>query len=435
MSIINTVAEANRNLLRNKMRSFLTILAIFIGSFTIILNQAINTGVNDYIDKQVESTGAENYLEIMSTATTETMTSMMSGEIKEYNEEEQSLDSTSISEKQAEKARNIEGVESLDLFRLAQAEWIRLDGTETKYRLNSINMRPRGDINYDMLAGRAPMSDSDNYEIMITEDFAKIFGYEEREEDIIGKKVTIAAPMTHRCSVTLTNHKDCLEQLEATIVGVQAPSITAMGGNCVNISLWNKISDINQTDIPKENQSFMMATAVVDPERIDEIKEEMKELGLTAMSINDEVGMIRSFFDAILVVFDVFGGIALLAAAIGIVNTLLMSVQERTREIGLDKALGMSNGKIFLSFSLEAIMLGFWGSLVGIGFSMLAGSVINKVAASSFLKNLPTFTLAIFDWKKMVAIIVVIMFIAFIAGTLPARKASKKNPIDSLRYE
>jgi putative ABC transport system permease protein len=145
--------------------------------------------------------------------------------------------------------------------------------------------------------------------------------------------------------------------------------------------------------------------------------------------------MIRVFLDAILVIFSLFGGIALLTAAIGIINTLFMSVQERTREIGLMKAMGMSNGKIFLSFSMEAIMLGFWGSVVGIVFSMIIGHALDAVAHASILKDFPTFNLVVFDPASMLMIALVIMLIAFIAGTAPAYRAAKKNPIDSLRYE
>ena len=95
----------------------------------------------------------------------------------------------------------------------------------------------------------------------------------------------------------------------------------------------------------------------------------------------------------------------------------------------------MSNGKVFLSFSAEAIMLGFWGSVLGIVLSMLVGAAANKLAVETFLKDFPTFQLTIFEPWTMVSIALTIMFIAFLAGTLPARRASKKNPIDALRYE
>jgi putative ABC transport system permease protein len=153
------------------------------------------------------------------------------------------------------------------------------------------------------------------------------------------------------------------------------------------------------------------------------------------MSVADAATMVQSFFDVVLVVFNIFGAIALLAAAIGIINTLFMSVQERTREIGLEKAMGMSDTKIFLSFSMEAIMLGFWGSVIGIVISMLIGYAANALAHQTFLEDFPTFNLVVFNPINMFIITGVIMLIAFIAGTAPAYRASKQNPIDALRYE
>lgn len=80
-------------------------------------------------------------------------------------------------------------------------------------------------------------------------------------------------------------------------------------------------------------------------------------------------------------------------------------------------------------------MLGFWGSAFGIIVSMIVGNIANKVAVETFLKDFPTFQLTIFEPWTMISIALTIMFIAFLAGTLPARRASKKNPIDALRYE
>jgi putative ABC transport system permease protein len=208
-----------------------------------------------------------------------------------------------------------------------------------------------------------------------------------------------------------------------------------MGGSRTNLALWNRINELNYEGMPAEMNRSYMATADVEPDKIKDIQKQLEEIGLKAMSVEDEVGMFQVFFDAILIVFNIFGGIALVAASIGIINTLFMAVQERTREIGLDKALGMSNGKVFLSFSAEAIMLGFWGSLFGIIISFVVGQIANVVATQTFLSDFPTFKLTIFEPLTMISIALIIMLIAFLAGTLPARRASKKNPIDALRYE
>ena len=433
MKVLDVIHDANANLWRSKLRSTLTILAIFVGSFTIILNSAINAGVNKFIDQQIENMGGEGYLEMMPTEIQDQMASMMSGEVQEYTENKDTSASTMayIKQSQIDEAKKIDGVKSFNGIYRASVDYATGDKTDKRYVLN-LNVIVAG-FDVDMSNGRMPNVDENApYEIGITEEFAKALGYE-NISDAVNQKIQIAVPNEFKCNFA-AKRSDCQTMVEATIVGTQAPGILSMGGSRANLSLWNRINQINFEGAEAANLTYQ-AVADVDPDKIDEIKDKLKEIGLTALSVSDEVGAIRSFFDAILVVFNIFGSIALIAASIGIINTLFMAVQERTREIGLDKALGMSNSKVFLSFSAEAIMLGFWGSVIGIVLSMIVGTAANKLAVETFLKDFPTFQLTIFEPWTMVSIALTIMFIAFLAGTLPARRASKKNPIDALRYE
>ncbi|MBQ3468032.1 ABC transporter permease, partial [Candidatus Saccharibacteria bacterium] len=373
----------------------------------------------------------------MTTEAIDSMSAMMSSssDVKEYREpsgSDQKL--TYITDEQIEKARKIPGLETIDLIYSANPEYIKAKDSEKKYAVGNLNLMPRGNVNLDVTAGRKPDADTDKLEVALTEAYVKALGFSS-DEDAIGKIVTFAVPNTIEC-YTVAKHTDCLRMVDAEVVGVQAPSIMAAGGMRANLALNEKIYSLATEGMPEETRNHaFQATAQVDPEKVDEIKGKLKEIGLAAMTIDDEVGAVRVFFDAILVVFNIFGGIALLAASIGIINTLFMSVQERTREIGLMKAMGMSSGKIFFSFSCEAILLGFWGSVFGIIVSMIIGTIGNQIAHDTFLSDFPTFKLVEFDPISMLIIVLIIMFIAFIAGTLPARRAAKKNPIDALRYE
>ena len=136
-----------------------------------------------------------------------------------------------------------------------------------------------------------------------------------------------------------------------------------------------------------------------------------------------------------MLVLNAFAIIALLAASFGIVNTLYMSVQERTREIGLMKAMGMGSCRVFSLFSLEAIVLGFLGSTLGVVVAMATGSLVSSALANSLLSGLPGLTLIAFDPISIALIIGLVTAIGFVAGTLPAARAANADPVNSLRYE
>ncbi|MDU1888851.1 MAG: FtsX-like permease family protein, partial [Enterococcus faecalis] len=228
--------------------------------------------------------------------------------------------------------------------------------------------------------------------------------------------------------------------IEAKIVGVRNASVIQNGLSLMNKALIDKVVSINQADLPEhlKNQYAMIIAEVKKdstPEQIKDIKKDLDKAGYLATTVEDEIGMIRNIINAITGVLTMFGAIALLAASFGIINTLYMSVQERTREIGLMKAMGLSNGKVFTIFSVEAALIGFFGSILGILGAVGVGNLVNRLATDSFLKALTGFKLIQFSLPSSLTIILVIMFIAFLAGTLPARRAAKLDPIESLRYE
>lgn len=438
MKISDLIITANKNLLRNKIRTFLTILAIFVGSFTIILNSAINAGVHDFIDKQIESIGGEGFIEVMPAAASEQITAMMkTGEkVTEYNEKTGSMMSATISDEDFEAMKKVDGVNKLEVFHVLTAEWMRLEGADKKFNV-TVEYFPAETMNVDLSAGRMTDDKTESeYEIIINEDWLKPFGLNSAEE-ALGRTVEIAAKQTLKC---YSAPNDCTAIVKAKIVGVQAPGVLTMDGDLhINKALDAKLYALINEGVPKEQLPTMFAVGDVDPSKLEDIRKTFKELGsgYDFITVKDTAGMIQTFFDVILAVFSIFGVIALIAAAIGIINTLFMSVQERTREIGLDKALGMSRFKIFLSFTIEAISLGFWGSIFGIAASMAIGYGANNIlhAEGGFLNPFPTFNLVKFSPEVVIPIVLLVMFIAFIAGTAPALKAAKKDPIDALRYE
>ena len=107
----------------------------------------------------------------------------------------------------------------------------------------------------------------------------------------------------------------------------------------------------------------------------------------------------------------------------------------RTREIGLMKAFGLGKRKVFSVFCWEAVLIGFFGSLFGLIVTIELGTLLNQMASQTFLSGMPDFNLVKFTLVPSLIIMVIIMFIAFLAGALPARRASKLDPITALRTE
>lgn len=437
MRFFETLRTANHNLFRNKVRTFLTILAIFVGSFTIILNVAINSGVNAFIDEQTAALGGDNFIMLMSKDSAAMMSEQMSASTgpQEFTEKTNTIGV--LSDTDLETLKNIDGIDADSFYSptpLNGTGYITSSKTDKKYNVGSAMVLPPGNFNIPLAAGTLVDQTEEakqKNQIVLPPEYPQALGYE-KDEDIIGQTITFAFK---------DEFDGSFKEFKAEVVGVEANGIvSSQFGMLLSRALYDEMYTFATKYYPANYEAptyYVMATFDNTRFTEDEIKQAISDAGYYAWTINDMMGVIRTFFDVIMIVFSIFGGIALLAAAIGIVNTLLMSVEERTREIGLDKALGMSSGRVFTEFATEAILLGFWGSVFGVIVAMLIGNAVNFAVhqPGAFLEVFPTFELFKFTFGNVLPIVIIIMIIALIAGTAPAIKAARKNPIEALRYE
>ncbi|AMG48477.1 MULTISPECIES: ABC transporter permease [Enterococcus] len=424
MKFNDLLKNSAKNLLRNKGRTILTIIAIFIGAFTIYLTMGINTGINNYLDQQITAVGDNSLLAVYKMDGSNNM--MPTSNIQEYDPNKSSAEANVITPADMEVIESIEHIDTVKPISFLVADYIQ-GSSNTKYQLNAM---ASGDIDLELEAGRQVNNEVDGFEVILDQDYVEILGFKDAQE-ALEKEVTIGV------SSQATGEQ---ETLTATIVGVRHFSFVQAGRTIFNQALSQKVVEIYELGLPEnlKNQSFIVQAYLeenLSSETIDTIKEALLENGFQGMTVEDEINMFRMVIDAITGVLTLFGAISLLAASFGIINTLYMSVQDRTREIGLMKALGMSRSKVFLTFSFEALLIGFFGAFSGIIAAFSLGNVINNYASSTFLEALTGFQLIGFSWSNTLTVMGIILLIAFLAGTLPANRAGKLDSIQALRYE
>lgn len=424
MNLIDLIKSSAGNLLRNKGRTLLTIIAIFIGSFTIYLTLGINTGVNNYMDLQLETVGNDQLLAVYKSDGTVSM--VPGSNLQEYDPEKNTAEASMITPKDIEKIGTIDNIHRVEPIAALTIDYIQ-GLTDSKYQLNAMGS---AGVDLDLEAGRQINNETDEYEIVLDQEYIEPLGFK-NAQDALEKEVVLGV------SAQATGEQ---ETVTAKVVGVRNFSFIQAGMTILNQALSQRVQTIAEKGLPEnlKNQSFAAQAYLEDglsSTQIDTIKKELRELGFQGMTIEDEINMFRLVINAITGVLTLFGAISLLAASFGIINTLYMSVQDRTREIGLMKALGMSRSKVFLTFSFEALLIGFFGALTGILAAYGLGNVINDCAANTFLEELTGFELIGFSWSNTLTVMGVILLIAFLAGTLPANRAGKLDPIQALRYE
>lgn len=147
MRFFETLRTANHNLFRNKVRTFLTILAIFVGSFTIILNVAINSGVNAFIDEQTAALGGDNFIMLMSKDSAAMMSEQMSASTgpQEFTEKTNTIGV--LSDTDLETLKNIDGIDADSFYSptpLNGTGYITSSKTDKKYNVGSAMILPQG---------------------------------------------------------------------------------------------------------------------------------------------------------------------------------------------------------------------------------------------------------------------------------------------------
>ena len=421
MKTLDIFTTSNQNLRRSKLRTFLTLLAIAIGTFTLALSLGLGQGLKNYISLQLGQYKNVNLYQVEKTTLNDFSGGIGNKDPQTYN--------PNTSASSASYLNNF--ITSADLTSLGQVNGVNnveipyqatflyaLSPNGTKYLASNSVFLPE---NPTTLTYGNQLTSVDQGEVLLSQKFAPLVGASDSKSSI-GKVLDLF----------YKDYSGQIKEVKLTVKGVYQPSLIQSPIIIDKFDAKNVAESQSLNNTPQSNIVFVSRNLNVPDATF---KTNLKNAKFTGKSFADVNNTLNSIITGVQISLAAFSGVAILASVVGVINTLFMSVLERTREIGLFRALGSKKKTIFALFSVEAMLLGFWGGLSGIALSLLAEQAINAIAAKTFLKGIEGIKLLNISPLLSVEIILIIAAITFIAGLIPAIKASRVDPIESLRYE
>lgn len=397
--------SAFRNVFSNKMRTFLTMLGIIIGISSVIAIVSIGNGSQAAIEKEFESFG------------TGSLTVSLSG----YNDiETRDL----LKMEDYDMLKEIEGVSYVNPTYSGQSTYIKLlDPQETKSAsVSGVTADAKYIDNPTMLYGRyISQNDVDmrtNVAVINDTTALKVFG--RCDEAVIGEKIklktwkgtgkyTVIGIMENTNASAETQYSD--EFPETVILPISTAMRLYNNKNLNGFSIL--IEDLDQTDSMKER-----IVAALEEFHGNEDKYYIQDSSEMVDSINSILSYVTLFISFV-------AGISLLVGGIGVMNIMMVTVTERTREIGIRKSIGAKNKDIKIQFMTEAVILTGMGGLAGLVIGVAFAMVIGHFAGITPVLSVGAVAMAVG----------ISTGIGIIFGVTPANKAAKLDPIEALRFE
>jgi putative ABC transport system permease protein len=237
-------------------------------------------------------------------------------------------------------------------------------------------------------------------------------------------------------------------QLNLTIVGIADLDPDSMRGPTrarvfIPLGLAESLHVMQPNDLRDTTRSVgagatytTVSVRLKSPKDIPVIEDAVKKMGFNTFSIIDATKSLQQFFAVLDIFLGIFGSLALAVASIGIVNTLVMAILERRREIGIMKALGASDRDVRGLFFAEAGAMGIIGGLAGVALGWTIGRVIN-LGTNVYLRRLhfPPEQIWSVPWWLVIGAVAFSVVISLVSGLYPASRAARLDPVQALRYE
>ena len=381
-----------KNIISNKLRSGLTMLGLIIGIISVILLVGIGSGATSNVTSKVKSLGTGTLTVTINSNADSTL---------EYSQMDEILDISNI--EAVAPYKNISGTVS--------------KGTVTSKRASILATTPQymSILNLTISDGRLLSNiDLNNYSkvCLIGSDLAETLFENTKTKDIVGQSIKIEGDSYTVVGVLTSAGSSMGNNVDTTLI---IPFTTAkfLKGDTSVSSLYVKVSNENYID----NTTTLLENYISNTLSIDSDY-------FSVSSQDNMLDTMSSISDTLSLLLGGIAGISLIVGGIGVMNVMLVSVTERTKEIGIRKALGAKRRDILVQFLVESLMLCILGGTIGV----VLGLGIGKILQTFGFNFIATSRVIIISFASSV-------LIGLIFGIFPAYKAAKLNPIDALRTE
>lgn len=431
MKFSDTLKRSGRNLAQAKARTLLTALALAVGGFTLTLTLAASQGARQYANRLVNTN-----FDASSLVVSKDKSIFSGGDVstkpQPYNTSLQALGGGSfliktLSINDVNKIRSLPGVDSVLLYYQAQARYA-VGPNGNKYTASFETYS--GYVNHQFTGGSIGSGGVTTGSVVLPNDYVNLLGYGSPKA-AVGKSISLFVQQVTGQSSLKTYR---IAAVEAT------PSTLATNVNSDDLLFSQAdakaLSNFINAGTTWYNRFITVSAHVHDGQsaaQLQKVKSEIQRAGYNAESVQDTEQFLNQIINVLQAIILVFGLITLVASFFGVVNTQYISVLQRTREIGLMKALGMSRRTVLRLFIVEATWIGFLGAVIGSVAAFVLGTLLNPWISRKL--NFGSDRLLIFKPAQLVILVIFLMAVTTLAGVLPARKASRLDPIEALRVE
>jgi ABC-type antimicrobial peptide transport system permease subunit len=316
---------------------------------------------------------------------------------------------------------------------------MKFNGDQESFAASGVPMSARGEGAFQTLSFGAFFPNDTDMTCMLSLDLAKRMMNSD-PGSLIGQTVTLAYPSPAAVAAAIAGggftvaEPPKLEQTSCRIVGIVERE-TGPGGFAAVTPLMLPLARAKAMSV-RQNMYQSLTVKVAGPQYTQDVEDQIKKAGFSPFSLNDALQGAKRAFIILDIVLSLIGSIALAVSALGIVNTMVMSILERTREIGIMKAIGGSNADVRRIFLIEASAIGLLGGVGGVFLGWAVGRVIN-FGANIYIQQqggAPGNLFSLPFWLVGGAIGFSIA-ISLIAGSYPAARAARLDPIQALRHD